>query len=93
MITGPESKSIVIDPRRPHAPGNRWHAERYGGRYLFMGPAPGSMLFTSMPAVSWRSAIDKAREAWHAMDPITRGVWYGPEGKYARLAGGGEAKA
>lgn len=79
-------KRIVIDPKRQTGEGNTWTVERWGGRYAFIGPDPGTMLFTSVGARSWSSAIGEARQQWDDMDRITRDKWYGPDGHYAKMA-------
>jgi hypothetical protein len=81
---GFEVKKFLIDPKKPHARHNTWRVEHPRGRYLFIGPEPGKMLFTSLQAANWDSALGLARKLWFEMDPAKRDAWYGPKGKYAK---------
>ena len=81
-----EVKHIAIDPRKPHLAGNRWRVERHRKSFLFIGPEPGRLLFTSVEAHSWSDAIGKARDKWNSMDAARRERWYGPNGVYAKMA-------
>ncbi len=69
----------------------QWVVERYSApegtahRYLFHGPLPGKMLFTSSGG-PLTNAIADARKQWREMDPERREKWYGAKGVYAKLA-------
>lgn len=59
-----------------------WTAERWGDRYLFIGPRPGTTIFHSVKARSWDEASNDARLRWEQADATRRDKWYGHAGKY-----------
>jgi len=71
--------------------GPEWVAERWGRRYLFIGPLPGRTLFYSDEHDTWDAAILEARRRWNAMDTVRRANWYGPQGRYTLGATDGNA--
>lgn len=62
----------------------QWRGERWGGRYLFIGPLPGKHLWHSVEARSWIEASNDARLRWEKADPVKRNIWYGPAGRFTQ---------
>ena len=83
-VGGFEVKHVHINPKKPHSTGNTWRVEKHQSRFLFIGPQPGKLLFTSLTAANWDSAIGLAREMWFMMDPEKLDLWYGPKGRYTK---------
>jgi hypothetical protein len=82
LATGPdEAKWVPVDKQSSRS--RKWRVERYGSRYLFIGPAPSGILFWSCSAPNWREAAEKVRARWSKMDNHVRKVYYGAGGIFA----------
>lgn len=61
-----------------------WRGERWGKRYLFIGPLPGRQMWHSVEASNWDEAANDARLRWSKADTTRRDIWYGPSGKFTQ---------
>lgn len=77
--------AVKLVPVEMGSRGPCWRVERWGGRYLFIGPEPGLALFTSLGAPGWDDAVMQARRRWNEMDSKRRATWYGPRGRFTHL--------
>jgi len=79
-----EVKRIVTDMTRPGSP--CWTVERWGIRFLFIGPEPGKFLFVSVEASDWAHAVQLARTKWNSgATHKWRDTWYGVDGRFTNF--------
>ena len=86
LVAKPDETRLVPTPRESKVE-RAWVAERWGTRYLFIGPTPVPFLYHSVEATDWEAAIGVVVKRWNDCPRPRRDFWYGVEGRYMR---GGE---